>query len=72
MVPPKLRLAARKAHRPTPTTASPRSVACAARYTSFVIEGIKSNLPFHRKLVDHPDFIAGKLDTHFLERFKFV
>ena len=38
----------------------------------FVIEGIKSNLAFHRKLVDHPDFIAGKLDTHFLERFNFA
>jgi acetyl-CoA carboxylase biotin carboxylase subunit len=35
----------------------------------FVIEGIKSNLDFHRRLVDHPDFIAGRIDTHFLERF---
>ena len=35
----------------------------------FVVEGVKTNLPFHRKLVDHPDFRAGKLDTHFLERF---
>jgi acetyl-CoA carboxylase biotin carboxylase subunit len=35
----------------------------------FVIEGIKSNLDFHRRLVEHPDFIEGRLDTHFLERF---
>ena len=35
----------------------------------FVVEGVKTNLPFHRKLLDHPDFQAGKLDTHFLERF---
>jgi acetyl-CoA carboxylase biotin carboxylase subunit len=35
----------------------------------FVVEGVKTNLAFHRKLVDHPDFKAGKLDTHFLERF---
>jgi acetyl-CoA carboxylase, biotin carboxylase subunit len=35
----------------------------------FVVEGIKTNLPFHRRLCLHPDFIAGKLDTHFLERF---
>ena len=35
----------------------------------FVVEGIKTNLPFHRKLCEHPDFIAGRLDTHFLERF---
>jgi acetyl-CoA carboxylase biotin carboxylase subunit len=35
----------------------------------FVIEGIKSNLDFHRRLVDHPDFVEGRIDTHFLERF---
>jgi acetyl-CoA carboxylase, biotin carboxylase subunit len=36
----------------------------------FVVEGVKTNLPFHRKLMDHADFVAGKLDTHFLERWK--
>ncbi|HZS36240.1 MAG TPA: acetyl-CoA carboxylase biotin carboxylase subunit [Polyangia bacterium] len=36
----------------------------------FVVEGVKTNLSFHRKLMDHPDFVAGKLDTHFLERWK--
>jgi acetyl-CoA carboxylase biotin carboxylase subunit len=35
----------------------------------FVVEGIETNLELHRRLVDHPDFIAGRLDTHFLERF---
>jgi len=34
----------------------------------FVIEGIKTNLALHRRLVQHPDFVAGDLDTHFLER----
>ena len=34
----------------------------------FVIEGIKTTIPFHRKLVDHPDFINGSFDTGFLER----
>ena len=34
----------------------------------FVVEGIRTNLDFHRRLVEHPDFIAGRLDTHFLER----
>jgi acetyl-CoA carboxylase biotin carboxylase subunit len=34
----------------------------------FVVEGVKTNLPFHRRLVEHPDFVAGRLDTHFLER----
>ena len=35
----------------------------------FVVEGIKTNLSFHRRLMEHPDFVAGRLDTHFLERF---
>jgi len=35
----------------------------------FVVEGIQTNLEFHRRLIDHEDFIAGRLDTHFLERF---
>jgi acetyl-CoA carboxylase biotin carboxylase subunit len=35
----------------------------------FVVEGIQTNLDFHRRLIDHPDFVQGKLDTHFLERF---
>ena len=36
----------------------------------FVVEGVKTNLSFHRRLMDHPDFVAGKLDTHFLERWQ--
>jgi len=35
----------------------------------FVVEGVKTNIKFHRQLMDHPDFQSGKLDTHFLERF---
>ncbi len=35
----------------------------------FVVEGIKTNLDFHRRLIDHPDFIDGRCDTHFVERF---
>jgi acetyl-CoA carboxylase biotin carboxylase subunit len=34
----------------------------------FVIEGIKTTIPFHRKLIDHDDFKSGKFDTGFLER----
>jgi acetyl-CoA carboxylase biotin carboxylase subunit len=33
-----------------------------------IIEGCRTNIDFHRRLLDHPDFIAGKLDTHFIER----
>ena len=34
----------------------------------FVIEGIKSSIPLHRQILADPDFIAGKFDTHFLDR----
>jgi acetyl-CoA carboxylase biotin carboxylase subunit len=38
----------------------------------FVVEGIKTTIPFHRKLIDHPDFIDGNFDTGFLDRVKFT
>ena len=34
----------------------------------FVIEGIKTTIPFHRKLIDHEDFKSGMFDTGFLDR----
>ncbi len=34
-----------------------------------VIEGIKTSIPLHRKILADPDFEAGNLDTHFLDRF---
>ncbi len=34
----------------------------------FVIEGIKTSLPLHQRIFADPDFIAGNLDTHFLEK----
>jgi len=35
----------------------------------FVIEGIKTSIPLHRRILADPDFVAGKIDTHFIERF---
>jgi len=35
----------------------------------FVIEGVKTSIPLHRRILDDPDFIAGKLSTRFMERF---
>lgn len=35
---------------------------------SFIIEGITTNIPFLRRIVGHPDFVAGEVDTKFLER----
>jgi acetyl-CoA carboxylase, biotin carboxylase subunit len=34
----------------------------------FVVEGVKTTIPLHKRILAHPDFVAGKLDTHFLER----
>src|SRR6188474_1726613 len=34
-----------------------------------VIEGIKTNIAMHLKIIADPDFIAGKLSTSFMERF---
>ncbi len=31
--------------------------------------GLTTNIPFLRRLVDHPAFVAGELDTGFIERF---
>ncbi|MFZ3273036.1 MAG: acetyl-CoA carboxylase biotin carboxylase subunit [Lutibacter sp.] len=36
----------------------------------FVIEGIKTTIPFHRQLMDHPDYIAGNYTTKFMEDFE--
>lgn len=35
----------------------------------FNVEGISTNIPFLRKLIDSPDFIAGTIDTGFVGRF---
>jgi acetyl-CoA carboxylase, biotin carboxylase subunit len=34
----------------------------------FVIEGVHTTIPFHRKVMEHPAFIEGDVDTHFIER----
>jgi acetyl-CoA carboxylase biotin carboxylase subunit len=34
-----------------------------------VIEGIKTSIPLHRRMLDDPDFVAGRLSTSFMERF---
>lgn len=38
----------------------------------FVIEGIETTIPFHRQLMDNPDYIAGNYTTKFMEDFKIV
>lgn len=34
----------------------------------FVIEGIPTTIPFHLKMMENPDFLAGNFDTKYLER----
>ena len=36
----------------------------------FVIEGIKTTIPFHQQLMNHPDYIAGVYTTAFMESFE--
>ncbi len=37
---------------------------------SFVVEGIKTNIPMHLKILDDPDFRAGDFSTKFMERYQ--
>jgi acetyl-CoA carboxylase biotin carboxylase subunit len=34
-----------------------------------VIEGVKTSIPLHIKILSDPDFLAGRLTTNFMERF---
>ncbi len=37
----------------------------------FVVEGVKTTIPFFQRLVTDKQFLSGKFDTSFLEKFKF-
>lgn len=34
----------------------------------FIIEGVKTTIPFHKKVMSHPDFISGNFNTGFIEK----
>ena len=34
----------------------------------FVVEGIYTSIPLHQKILEHPEFVEGKIDTGFLVR----
>ena len=36
----------------------------------FIIEGIKTTIPFHQKVMSHPDFLSGKYTTKFMDTFE--
>jgi acetyl-CoA carboxylase biotin carboxylase subunit len=46
---------------------SPRAALALSEY---IVTGIRTNLAFHEKLFQHPDFVAGDYDTGFIERHK--
>ncbi len=33
----------------------------------FIVEGVKTTIPFHRRVIDHPLFVAGDVSTHFID-----
>jgi len=33
-----------------------------------VIEGIKTNIPFHKRVLDHHGFLAGRYDTRIVDQ----
>ncbi len=55
------------------TTAQTREEAIAKMKRAldeFVIEGVKTTIPFHRQLMDDPEFISGNYTTKFMEDFE--
>ena len=35
----------------------------------FIVEGIHTSIPLHQRIMNDPDFVAGRFDTKFMERF---
>jgi acetyl-CoA carboxylase biotin carboxylase subunit len=33
----------------------------------FLVEGVKTTIPFHRRVLEHPLYVAGDVNTHFIE-----
>lgn len=36
----------------------------------FIVEGVKTTIPFHRQLMDDPDYVSGNYTTKFMEDFE--
>jgi acetyl-CoA carboxylase biotin carboxylase subunit len=34
-----------------------------------VVDGIKTSIPLHLKILNDPDFVAGRFSTSYMERF---
>ena len=35
----------------------------------FIVEGVQTSIPLHQRIMKEPDFLAGRLDTGFMERY---
>ena len=35
----------------------------------FIVEGVHTSIPLHQRIMKEPDFLAGRLDTGFMERY---
>jgi acetyl-CoA carboxylase, biotin carboxylase subunit len=35
-----------------------------------VVEGVKTTIPVHQRILEDPDFVAGRLSTKFMERYQ--
>jgi acetyl-CoA carboxylase biotin carboxylase subunit len=36
--------------------------------SEMIVTGIRTNISLHQRILEHPDFVSGKLSTRFLER----
>ena len=39
-------------------------------WMSSLLKVLKTTIPFHRQLMDHPDYLAGDYTTKFMESFE--
>ena len=60
-----LRRSSMRSSRARPTAISRMSRAL----EMFIVEGVYTTIPLHRKILADEDFRAGKIDTGFIERF---
>ncbi|MBM7552335.1 acetyl-CoA carboxylase biotin carboxylase subunit [Thalassobacillus pellis] len=38
----------------------------------YIIEGVKTTIPFHQRMMDHPVFVDGDFNTKFLEKYNIM
>ena len=62
-----LRLAARQADRAGAATATRPSWRGRWALAQFEVGGVKTTIPFHQRVLDHPLFVAGTVSTHFID-----